>query len=101
MVILLINVIIVLFILNNMVLKEKAGLDFVAASIPFVPATVIGNPCGIAHTCGFNEWAYNPKEEGGFITKPPDVNVFVREEKVWMMGEKCDLVPIRVKIEIW
>ena len=84
-----------------MFLKEKLGFKFVAATIPFVPVTVVGDPCGISHTCGFNEWAYNPKEGGEVITKPPNVNVFVKEEKTWMMGEQCDLVPIRIRIEVW
>lgn len=86
-VILIINVIILLLIASRISFKGEPGIDFVAATI--------------GHAYGFHDWTYNPKENGVILTPPPNVNVFVKEEKGWMMGQQGDLIPIQIRIEVW
>lgn len=57
---------------------------------------------GVGNACVFTDRGYNPKDDNGIIiTPPPNVNIFVKEEKAWMMGEQSDLIPISVRIEVW
>lgn len=81
-----VNVVIFLLILSYLPLKEEHGQDFVAATV--------------GHS-EFVKWSYNPKEKGVIITPPPNINVFVKEEKTWVIGQQGDLKPIVVRIEIW
>lgn len=93
-IILIINIVAIFLILNSIIIKEKP-INFVSA-IPIVPATIAGDPCDISHTCGFSEWGYNSNE-----TIPPNVNVYVKEGVEWMIGQQCDMIPIKVKIDVW
>lgn len=81
-IILIINVIIIFLIAGSIVFKEKPGFEVEAATI--------------GHACEICKWSYN---QG--IKPPSNVNVYVKEEKAWIMGAQGDLQPVIVRIEVW